>query len=808
LIKFSDWESNVKKLWVAAAMSCVGWVCAMGEAVATSAVVPELSLDRIYSDPPLAGRMPRGAMLSPGGSWVTYLRPSNADSEVIELWGQPLPEGEPRSLVTVSDLIGQRTAVLTEAEKMALERRRVRGSGILGYTWCGSTDQRLIIPLSGDLYLVEWVDGAVQSRRLTTDEGAPEREPRCDAAGTQVAYVKQGDLWVQSLKAGPARRLTRTGSATRSTGLAEFIAAEELDRHQGFWWSPDGRRILALEVDESGVPIKTRAQIFDDRTAMTEQRYPAAGENNARVKPLLIEVATAKAQALNLPAEAEYIARAGWFADGVPWLQWLTRDQKRLVLLEFDPVSARSRVILDERDDAWVELHDDLREMPDQPLSGKPGLLWSSERSGRRQLWSIDRVSGAARPLTDQPEAVARALCVSGNRLVFTGATERGRGREVFELDLSPERSAESARERTRVLQPGDSRRWRDASADSRCERLIVSESRWGVPASSSIWSLTGTSDAQADQARIVPLRAEPPDPLLSRITPQIQVLELLAADGRTPLNAFYLPPLVTGKALGTPGTSAGSGSRAGNAPPAQAPKHPVIVRAYGGPTTATVRYAYDSETPLMAIWQRLGFGILLVDTRGMAYRDRAFTRMHERAFGRVEVQDLFAAVRQLPKLVSTVDEARIGFTGWSYGGYLAARAMLDLETPFAAAVAGAPPTDWTLYDTAYTERYLGMPDGGRALPYVQSNLLSRARLLERPLMLIHGTADDNVLFENTLRLVSALQHEGKLFETVVYPGQAHGITGSKRRFHLARTQTDFFLRHLRPGPMVAPVSP
>jgi dipeptidyl-peptidase-4 len=459
-------------------------------------------------------------------------------------------------------------------------------------------------------------------------------------------------------------------------------------------------------------------------------------------------------------------------------------------------VTARSRVILEERDDAWVELHDDLREMNDQPLSGKPGLLWSSDRSGRRQLWSIDRVSGAARPLTDQAEPMARALCIAGSRLIFTGATERGRGREVFELDLSPDRSAESARQRTRVMDPGESRRWRDASADATCQRLIVSESRWGVPASSVVWTLPSESTGAIAPVPPVLVRAEAPDPLLARITPQIQVLDLVAADGRTPLNAFYLPPVVASK----PAASPNAGTKAANAPAAPPAKHPVIVRAYGGPTTATVRFAYDNETALMAIWQRLGFGVLMVDTRGMAYRDRAINRMHDRAFGRIEVQDLFTAVRQLPKLVPAVDEARIGFTGWSYGGFLAARAMMDLETPFAAAVAGAPPTDWTLYDTAYTERYLGMPEGGKAQPYAQANLLSRARLLERPLMLIHGTADDNVLFENTLRLISALQAEGKLFETVIYPGQAHGIAGRKPRFHLARTQTDFFLRHLKPG--------
>jgi len=254
-------------------------------------------------------------------------------------------------------------------------------------------------------------------------------------------------------------------------------------------------------------------------------------------------------------------------------------------------------------------------------------------------------------------------------------------------------------------------------------------------------------------------------------------VLEITAADGLTPLNAFYFPPV------------------------AQAPgsKHAVITLAYGGPGASTVAWRWSRDTALIAYWQRRGYGVFMLDTRGMAHRDRAFTRAHKAAFGRVEVADLFAAVRQLPQLVPSVDAARIGFFGWSYGGYLAARAMLDAATPLAAAVGVAPVSDWTLYDTAYTERYLGLPDGGRAARYAESNLLTRAGLLSKPLMLVHGTADDNVLFENSLRLIEALQNEGRLFETVIYPGRAHGISGKKSRLHLDRTQTDFFVRHLRP---------
>ena len=730
---------------------------------APQAPAAALTLERIHGDPPLMGRTGLGGSLSPGGQWLTYLRPAEGNPDLNELWGQPLGGGEARRLVAVSDLIGQREAQLTEAEKMALERRRQRGRGITSYQWCGKDDRRLILPLAGDLYSVELAAASPKVQRLTHDEQQAEREPQCDATGRQIAYVKQNDLWVQGLDGSPARRLTHGGSETRSMGLAEFIAAEELRRHQGFWWSPDGSRLLALEVDESGVPLRRRAQIGGDGTVMVEQRYPAAGSPNARLQAWVLDITGAQPpQALPLPPAAEYIARAGWFADGSPWLQWMTRDQKQLQLLEFN-AQAQPHVVLEERDPAWVEVHEDLREIPALKRSGKPALLWSSERSGRRQLWIIDRVSGAAQPLTRQPEAVAQLVCLGEQHLVFAAATERGRGRELFQSDFKGQ---------VRQLQPGEPRRWRDARGDAACTQLLVSQSSWQQPPRIELLKLDGRSSPRLiEQAQPDPLVLD----LATRLQPQLP--ELLAADGKTVLNAVFLPPTRP--------------SLAGN--------YPVVVRAYGGPGTATVSWRWQADLPTLALYQQQGFGVLMLDTRGMALRDRDYTRAHDHAFGKVEVADLFAAVRQLAQQYPAVDAGRIGFTGWSYGGFLALRALMDAETPFAAAIAGAPPTDWTLYDTAYTERYLGLPEGGKAPAYQQANLVPRAKLLSKPLMIIHGTADDNVLFDNSLRMIQALQDEGKLFETVIYPGHPHGVAGRKARLHLARTQLDFFQRHLRP---------
>lgn len=716
-----------------------------------------LSLERIQAEPPLDGRRPTQAAISPGGRWVTFLKPSVDDSEVLDLWARPLPTGEARLLVATRDLLSGKAQKLTEQERMALERKRISKRGITSYQWCGDDDKTLLFPLSGDLYLARLTEAGPQASRLTNDDDVPEQNPECTKDGHTVAYVKNGNVFVHDLQAKDPgrvrpRSVTKGSSETVSFGLAEFIAEEELDRHEGFWWSKDGSKLLVLKVDESMVGIKVRAQIFADKTEMVSQRYPAAGEKNAVVTPLLIDVKTGKTQPVTLPKDAEYVARAGWFKDAA-WVQVLTRDQTRLTLLKIDATTGATSVAVDDKDAAWVEVHDDLDERKDG------SLLWSSEASGRRQLERIDAKTSARTALTHQDEAVTGLVCANDDHVVFVGAAARGRARHVYVQEG----------DKVRALTSGDSTN--AASADKGCLSLLLTSSSWGVPPTTSILDIrSGKLLATVD--------GDPPDPLLksaSRGAPRF--LDVTAADGVTILNGLYLPPSSTSATALTP----------------------VITYAYGGPTGQVVSYGWARMFPLFTHWQQRGFGVFLVDTRGMGGRDRAFTRAHKNAFNKVEVDDLFAAVRQLPAQVKGVDASRIGIFGWSYGGTLAARSMLDGKSPFAAGVAVAPVTDWTLYDTAYTERYIGLPDGGKAPTYASSSLLTRASLLKQPLLLVHGTADDNVLFEHTLRLIQALEDEGALFETAIYPGKAHGIAGKKAQLHVHKTVTGFFVDHLRP---------
>ena len=737
-----------------------------------------LPLERLQQEPPLDGRRPLQARISPAGGFVTFLRPSPTSSEVLDLWAQPLPSGAPFALVTTSQLLGGKAEKLTEAERMARERQRISQSGITSYEWCGDDDRRLLFPLSGDLYTATL--GAAGSApvvtRLTGDDAVPEQNPRCSADGQRVAYVKQGNVIVHDLVKNKAKAVTKGANPTRFFGLAEFIAEEELSRHEGFWWSNDGTRLLILEVDESGVAVKTRPQIFADHTEMISQRYPAAGEKNAVVRALVVDSRNGATVKVVLPS-FEYVARGGFFKDGMPWLQVLDRAQSTLTLLEIDPNKGTSRPVVVETDSAWVEINDDLRELPGG------ALLWSSEASGRKQLERLERKSGARTRLTTMTEPVDAVVCadaVSG-RVVFSAFADRGRALHLFAKEGDGD---------VRALTSGSTST--TATADARCTRLLATTSSWGVPPKTTMLAVDdgavlGTIGGDAG-----------PDPLLASSVPARPVfLDVTAADGKTILNGLWLPPAPKTPAAATLGTALKKPASTTTTKAATKATVPVITYAYGGPTGQVVAHRWAKLSPLFTHWQQLGFGVFLVDTRGMAGRDRAFTRAHKDAFGVVEVEDLKAAIRQLPGLVPSVDPARIGFFGWSYGGYLAVRSVLDDATPVAAAAAVAPVTDWRLYDTAYTERYLGLPATSKS--YAASNLVTRAKLLDRPLLLVHGTADDNVLFEHSLQLISALQNEGKLFDLDIYPGKAHGIAGKSSQLHLHRTLTQFFVEHLQP---------
>ena len=741
-------------------------------AVTTSAPLPDLpgeplSLQRIFADPPLAGSTPRGLKFSPDGRWLGFLQGSDEKSDVLDLWAWRLVgDGAPAlaPLVRTSDLLAGEQETLTEEEKMARERKRISSTGIVSYKWCGKSGDHILFPLSGDLYYVSLPrdDTALQTTRLELGE-LRAMDPQCTRDGAKVAFVSGGDIYVHDVATKTTEQVTTGATETLTHGVSEFVAQEEMWRYTGFWISPDGAQVAYLEVDESPVSVKTRAMIYASETKMVDQRYPGAGEANANVRVLVTSLAKAgkkKPVVVPLPAEIlakkdqGYLPRVGWEGTDVV-VQWQNRMQTRLVVLR-GPPAGPLKVVRDERDSAWVEIHDDSHFFDDGTL------LCATEASGVRQL--VRTVAGAPGKSTeithgDEP-LMALAHVDDAKGEVFTiRATNRSLERHLFrsKLDGTGDAVQLTKEQGTHAIEFAPSG-----------DFYVDHYSRFDMPPRVTLHQRDGT--------QVAVLHESTKDLLAPYARPTHTFHVVKASDG-TELNALSIPPVVL---------------RNGK-------KAPVIVYVYGGPTAQVVADGWGRRYPYFVHLAQRGFGVFMIDNRGSGSRDRKFTRAIKNKMGVIEIEDQFAGAAFLSTL-PWVDKDRIGIWGWSYGGYASAHAILAENTPFAAAASVAPVTDWSLYDTHYTERYIGTPEGNVDV-YKRGNVLEVAERLERPYLLVHGTADDNVLFEHSLQMMKTLQAKSIPFETMIYPGGAHGIYGQGPQLHVYRTLTRFFERSLEPEP-------
>ena len=712
-----------------------------------------LSLARIHSDPPLAGAPIAGLKFSPASDRLCFLRGSETDSEVLDLWAIDLnvPDGAPHALVRTRDLITPEGIALSEQERMALERKRIRHRGITSYSFCGEAGDALLFPLSGDLYHVKLNPGAKPTVTRLTDDGKPKLDVRCSPKGTYVSYISAFDVHTIDVATRKHRQLTRGGSPTRTHGVSEFVAQEEMGRYEGHYWSPSERYVAYLDVDLSPVTVKTRSRIYADRTELFEQHYPAAGEPNAIVKVRVVDLKTGRDVEVKTPKEDGYIPRVGFTPSDGLYVQWQSRDQTRVALSVGEAPSFVQRELLLEEDLAWVEITDDLRFLSDG------SFVWSSERSGVRQLFLYDP-DGTPRPITMGHDPVDHVVTVDekGGRIYYTRSVDRGRQRQLFVTHLSKS-DAGPAAEQPITRQPG----WHRIIASPDGSMFVDAHSRLFVPETVTVIDTAG-------QPRQVLKGLDETRAWQTYAKPTALWGEVKASDG-TVLNTLLFAPQRR-----VPGE-----------------RYPVLVYVYGGPTAQVVVDRWSRLQPFFAYLTQRGIGVFFVDNRGSGGRDRAFGRAIKNRFGDIEVEDQLRALSALDD-VAWVDTDRLGVWGWSYGGYLSALLVLEENTPFAAAAAVAPVTDWSLYDTHYTERYIGTPADNEAV-YARAGVVARAGHLTRPFLLMHGMADDNVLFENSLMLMQALQEKSLPFSLMVYPGRAHGLRGRGTQQHVFRMLSGFF---------------
>jgi len=707
-----------------------------------------LTLERLFASPSLSGPTPRLLRLSPDGRLATLLRNRPDDRDRYDLWAVDTATGQARMLVD-SSRVGT-GATLSEEEMMRRERARLSGvRGIVSYAW--SPDGRsILVPLDGDLYLAG-LDGNV---RRITNTPETELDAQVSRTGRYLSFVRDHNLYVIGADGTGERRLTQDGGGTISWGSAEFVAQEEMKRETGHWWSPDDAWLAVARVDESPVHVVTRTAIGADGTRVYQQRYPAAGTPNARVDLYVMRPDGSGQVKVDLGEDPDiYLARVNWRADGGALLvQRESRDQKRLDLLSVDPATGRATLLFSEHSDTWLNLHENLRSLRDG------SLIWSSERSGFSHLYRFNRGRWTRLTHGDWEVDAVAGVDQQRHRVYFTGNMDSPLERQLYWVDY---------------LHPGAPHRvtetgwWNGAEMDENASRALITRSNPGQPPQVYLADADGQRIGWIEENRLD--ASHPYAPFLAaHVEPSFGTLT--AADGTILHYKMLSPPREPGH------------------------RYPVFLQVYGGPGTGRqATRAWGS--PIQQYLVQHGWIVFSLDNRGSPDRGHAFETAIYHAMGGVEVQDQLVGVHWLQNQ-AWVDPHAIAVYGWSYGGYMTLRLLEAAPGTFAAGVAGAPVTRWELYDTHYTERYLGNPAVDPA-PYRTSDALGQADRIADPLLLIHGMADDNVVFENSTALMAALQGRSRPFELMVYPGATHGVPGEARQLHLWRTMTDFLARRV-----------
>ena len=701
-----------------------------------------LTAERLFSDPPLTGDTPREVRVSPDGRFATWLRIAGDDRERLDLWGADLAAGRVECWLEAGDLPA--TAPAGAAERSERERRRLFGHGISRHSW--SADGRdLLVEANGAGYLL---DAETRSIRRVTPSGYRYTDIRLSPGGRFVSYVRDRSLFHFQLASGIERAVATSDDAAISFGTADFIAQEEMHRFDGHWWSPGEEAVAFTRVDVS--PVDLISRFGADGLDAVRQRYPFAGAANPGVDLGWHDLNSCETRWLSYRDDPEdYLARVQ-FAGRDLVLGVQNRAQDRLRIKIVWPGQQEASLLHEEASETWINLNDNFTAL------GDGDYLWSSERDGFSHL--VRHRDGQLEQVTRGHGHIEKILHADGARALVSGWFETPVERHLYEVDLENGR-------RTRRTAPG----WHEVSASKDGTALLDRSSDLTDP---------GTIRCSRNNAPFRTLSETGADGshpygefLHSHSTPTLGALE--AEDGQT-LHFRLTKPLC----------------HAGDAP---ASGFPLILWVYGGPGVQIARNAWPPL--LLQLFSHHGFGVLELDNRGTANRGREFEAPLFRRLGDAEFRDQVAGARHAAAL-DWVDGNRVGVFGHSYGGYMTLMCLARAPELFRAGVSVAPVTDWRLYDTHYTERYLGRPQDN-ADGYEASSVFPWLDGLRGRLLLMHGMADDNVLFAHTLKLQRALQRKQIPFELMTYPGSKHALQEREVSIHRFNLILDFFRRNL-----------
>ena len=696
--------------------------------------------------------VPRAFSIAPDGSRIAFLRGKHGTDTATCLWVLEPGSGQERLIADPVALLGGADEELTEEEKARRERSRQGAAGIVGLA-VDNEVRIAVFALSGrlfvaDLTAVEGVAGAV--RELPVPAGVI--DPRPNPQGTHVAYVAGGALRVIGVDGADDRALAEPETDTVTYGLAEFIAAEEMDRFRGFWWAPEGDRLFAERADEAPIQTWYIADPANPDKTPANVRYPAAGTDNATVSGVVLGLDGSRVD-VRWEDASPYLTAFHWSGGGDPVLGLMNREQTRITYALLDPDSGMISMHSEESDPRWVDVFSGVPAWISGPDDGDDDASAALVTIGARE--GANRVLLDGEPLTPPELQVRAVLSVGEHGVFFTASADDPAEIHVFLAS-------------------------RDGVVRQLTETFGVHSAVFGADLAvvgSAVFAEPGSTarvvrlDEDGDLKDLVAVRNVAD-------TPELNLNATMVRLGGRDLRGVLLLP--NGHVPGT--------------------KLPVLLDPYGGPHAQRAIAAHNSH--LASQWLAdQGFAVLVVDGRGTPGRGPEWDRAIHRDFAGPTLQDQVDALHAAATRHPDLDLSRVAIRGWSYGGYLAALAVLRRPEVFHAAVVGAPVTDWRLYDTCYTERYLGHPDAEPAV-YRRNSLVvdtepSGWAAPRRPMMVIHGLADDNVVAAHTLRLSSALLAEGRAHEMLPLSGVTHMTPQEVVAENLLLLQVDFLKRSL-----------
>jgi dipeptidyl-peptidase-4 len=715
--------------------------------------IKPLTIEKIFTPGVITSPGPETLEWSPDGTKLSFVQRDDR-GEQGELWYADTATGEKKVLVSAAKLASlapDYNKVKNEREKERLTRYHVAA-----YLWAPDS-KHLIFDSQGQLWLYDLGNNTAVQFTSAPD---PSGDPKFSPDGSRVSYVRKHNLYVRPISGKNEKQLTKDTGDNLFNGDIDWVYAEELAVRSNYFWSPDGKEIVFLHMDETKVPTYPITDWIPTHPTVDNEKYPKVGDPNPVVKLGIVDADKGKAKWILLTNDEDtYIPRFGWVRDGLLWTEVLNRNQDKIDLYFVDAKSGKSRIVLTETSpEAWINVNDDFR-----VLKSGDRFLWSSWRDGHTHLYlyTFDKQNPLAadakleKQLTqgDFEMLGVEAVDEATGAVFFAANKDDPRQRHIFSVKLDgSDLQALTSEEGMHFADFAENGKYyADTYSNTLTPPRIELCAAGG--ACHPVWEARSVADYGLTGEKF---------------------LEFKADDGTLLYGRLLLP-----------------------ANPPAAGKIPLIVNVYGGPAAQLVLKGWGGTGALFdQMMAGKGFAIFAVDNRGTPGRDRKFQAAIRHEFGAIELKDQLTALDQLLAQYPQLDRERTAIWGWSNGGSMTLYAMTHSDR-FRAGVAVAPVINQLNYDTIYTERYLGqLKDDKRG--YDESDVTKAVDKLHGALMLAHGTGDDNVHFQNSIQVIDALIKAGKQFRLMVYPNKTHSIAGKDARVHLFTMIEDHFERELR----------